>query len=124
MNTQQTKRRSSIARRREAALQKRFQDEKPTLDELLASGDYDGPVEAAEAWPVDRILSQFKRIREQAGLTQRDLAKRIGMDTTALSRLESGRQPNVTMQTLERVARGLGYDLQVQVRPTKPPKAA
>jgi len=124
MSTRQTTKRSSIAHRRELALRKRFQEEKPTLDELLASGDYDGPVEAADAWPVDHVLSHFKRLREQAGLTQRELAKSIGMDTTALSRLESGRQPNVTVQTLERVARGLGYDLTVQVRPAKAPKAA
>lgn len=124
MSTRHTTKQSGIARRHEVALRKRFQDEKPTLDELLASGDYDGPVDAADAWPVDRVLSQFKRLREQAGLTQQSLAKRIGMDTTALSRLESGRQPNVTMQTLERVARGLGYNLTVLVRPTKAPKAA
>lgn len=124
MNTRQATKRSGIARRHEAALRKRFQEEKPTLDELLASGDYDGPVEAADAWPVDRVLSQFKRLREQAGLTQQELAKKIGMDTTALSRLESGRQANVTMQTLERIARGLGYDLHVQVRRSKSTKAA
>jgi DNA-binding Xre family transcriptional regulator len=124
MSTRQTTKRSTGDRRREMALRKRFQEEKPTLDELLASGDYDGPVEAADAWPVDRVLSHFKRLREQAGLTQQELAKKIGMDTTALSRLESGRQANVTMQTLERIARGLGYDLQVQVRPSRAPKAA
>ncbi len=124
MRTKATSKPSSVDRRRELALRKRFQAQKPTLDELLSSGGYDGPIEAADAWSVDHILSQFKRLREQAGLTQRELAKKIGMDATALNRLESGRQVNVTVQTLERMAHGLGYDIRVQVRPIKRPKAA
>lgn len=115
---------ASHERKRLVALRDQFQRTKPTLQELLASGDYEGPVAAEDAWPIDQLLSQFKRLREASGLTQKQLAAKIGMDVTAMSRLESGRQANVTMQTLERVARGLGCDLRVQLRPTRHTRAA
>lgn len=126
MKTKSQPRRSGVGheRKRLGALRDQFQRTTPTLQELLASGDYEGPIAAEDAWPIDQLLSQLKRLRAASGLTQKQLAAKIGMDVTAMSRLESGRQANVTMQTLERVARGLGYALRVQMRPLPSPQAA
>lgn len=111
-------------RQRIKALRAQFQSQKPSLNDLISTGEYEGPVSAEEAWGVDHILSQLFRRRKAAGVTQRQLAQRIGMDVTALSRLESGRQTNVTLATLERLAKGLGYTLSVQMRPDPATRAA
>jgi DNA-binding Xre family transcriptional regulator len=106
------------------AMRDRFQKARPTLEQLLETGEYEGPIRAEDAWPVDQLLSKLRHLRLQAGITQRQLAHRIGLDPTALSRLESGRQPNVTVDTLQKLAKGLGYTLLVQVEPLRKPRAA
>ena len=53
---------------------------------------------------------QVRQLRVAAGLTQRELALRIGSTQPAVARLEAGlRTPTLT--TLERVAQALGQDL-------------
>ena len=48
-------------------------------------------------------------LRTTAGVTQEELAVRLGIATRNLQRLESGTQ-NLTLQTIERVAHALGVD--------------
>jgi transcriptional regulator with XRE-family HTH domain len=59
-------------------------------------------------------LAQFEAIarlvikhRAELGITQQELARRIGTSHSAISRLESG-QHKATVETLQRVAEGLG----------------
>jgi transcriptional regulator with XRE-family HTH domain len=55
---------------------------------------------------VEKVASAVKRLREQRGLTQEELAARAGVTRSYLARLETGRhEPTLTM--LERLAKAL-----------------
>ncbi|MCE0732471.1 helix-turn-helix transcriptional regulator [Halomonas sp. G15] len=52
----------------------------------------------------------LKQLREQSGLTQAQLAERIGCDQSVISRIESG-QRAVTLQRLKHIAHALDIPL-------------
>ncbi len=58
-----------------------------------------------------RFIGGLREQREQAGLSLADVAERSGIDKAALSRLETGWQPNPTLNTLVRYARAIGKRL-------------
>ncbi|MGH8571099.1 MAG: helix-turn-helix domain-containing protein [Gammaproteobacteria bacterium] len=58
----------------------------------------------------------LKRIRTEAGLTQAELARRLGTTQTAVSRLERW-DANPRIATLERAIRATGNHLQLQAVP-------
>ncbi len=58
--------------------------------------------------------SLLRQCREQAGITQRELADRLGCQQPAIARLEAGGvSPN--MRTVERIAEALGFELHWQM---------
>lgn len=57
--------------------------------------------------------------RERSGLTQKDLASRLGISYQAYQRMERPGRSNVTVQTLERIAEALGGQLIVDLRPRR-----
>ena len=83
----------------------------PTQEELQASGDYEGPIMGGAYFAVKVLIHELKQARAAAGLTVAALSKRTGMDQATLSRLENGRQPNPTVDTLWRYARAVGRRL-------------
>lgn len=57
--------------------------------------------------PLD--VEKMRKLREKLGLTQDDAAKRAGLKgRQAWNNIESGRRPNLQLQTLERIAKALG----------------
>ncbi len=55
-------------------------------------------------------------LRSESGLTQRELAERIGLKQPQLARIEAGRQlPK--LETLARLAAGAGYALEINFVP-------
>jgi transcriptional regulator with XRE-family HTH domain len=60
-----------------------------------------------------RATGQYLRqLREQAGLSQRDLAERLGCQQPAIARLEAGGvRPGLA--TLQRVVEALGFTLEL-----------
>jgi transcriptional regulator with XRE-family HTH domain len=58
----------------------------------------------------------LKDRREQLGLTQQQLAARLGIHQPAIASLEAGRYPP-NIDSLRRVADALDCDLDVQLRP-------
>lgn len=59
------------------------------------------------------ILKAIIRGRARQKLTQRELARKIGVAQSALARFESGRV-NPTLSFLKKITRGLGLKLTVQ----------
>ena len=63
-------------------------------------------------------ISQFRelvfRLRTEAGLTQAELAKRMGTTQSAIARIEGGGS-RPTLETLERLARAVGKEFVVGV---------
>ena len=60
------------------------------------------------------LAIQVARLREQKGLTQRALAKRLHTSQQTISRLESPRNGSLSLKTLIKLAHALGKDLKVQ----------
>ncbi len=57
----------------------------------------------------------LRQAREDAGLTQEQLADKIHTKKTAISRLEN-HADDIKLSTLQKVAHALGKDLQVSLR--------
>jgi ribosome-binding protein aMBF1 (putative translation factor) len=72
--------------------------------------------ERARLAPSEAIARQVIMRRGELGLTQRELADRIGTSHSAISRLESG-QHRASITTLERVGEALGLRLVVSFEP-------
>ena len=97
------------------AIRERFQKEKPSLEELVASGEYTPPIKQAEYWELMKTAAALKQAREEAGISLRQMAQRMSMDIAALSRLENGVNSNPTIETLFRYANSLGKNVLVQL---------
>jgi len=72
-----------------------------------------------EAWEDFRLeyelASLLIRLRNEAGLTQAELARRVGTTQSAIARMESGKViPR--LENLARIARACGKTLEIRVR--------
>jgi DNA-binding phage protein len=54
------------------------------------------------------FLTTARKAREVRGLTVTEVASRMGVDHAAVSRLESGKQPNPTVNTVMRYVEAIG----------------
>ncbi len=111
-------------RARHKAIREKFQAERPTLEQLTASGEYGEPVLLGAYWELARIMESLRRERERQGLSLGDAAKRSGIDKAALSRLESGQSINPTWNTLSRYAAALGKEVALTLRDVPAPEVA
>ena len=96
-------------------VRKRFQQERPGLDALLAEGDAAEVVSQGEYLDLRRMLAALQKCRERRGLSLTDAANRSGMDRSAISRLENGVYLNPTVDTLYRYARAVGAEIGFKV---------
>jgi ribosome-binding protein aMBF1 (putative translation factor) len=99
----------------ERALRQRFQTEKPTLEDLVASGDVNQVFTMGDYWELRKTFAALKAVREQQGLSITDLAERTGMDRAMISRLENGQIDNPTIATMTRYAKALGKKVVVSL---------
>ena len=60
------------------------------------------------------IASQLRQVRKEQGMTKERLAEKVGTRKSNISRLESGRY-NPSLDFLEKVAGGLGREIEVKV---------
>ena len=61
------------------------------------------------------VGERVREAREAAGLSQRELARRMGTSQAAVDRLEAG-GVGATLTTLQRVATALGFEVNVELR--------
>lgn len=66
------------------------------------------------------VAIRLIRYRTGLSLTQKQLAQRLGMNQSAISRLEDG-EHNPTLATLSRISTALGIEFVVDIRPTGSP---
>lgn len=71
------------------------------------------------------FLDEFLKARATAGVTQAEVAERIGTTQSAIARLESGKgKHSPSLSTLQKYAHALGCRLELRlVNETKTPKA-
>jgi DNA-binding Xre family transcriptional regulator len=100
-------------------LRHRFQSDRPSLDALLATGDYTEPIPQSELFMMLELAAELKKARCKQRLSLTDVAKRSGIDKAALSRIENGQNTNPTVGTLETIARSIGAELHFRLVPAK-----
>lgn len=72
------------------------------------------------------LLDELLKARRQAGLTQAEVAARMGTKTPAVARLEAGggaQQHSPSVATLRKYAQAVGCRLEIRLRPQKRRKA-
>ena len=72
--------------------------------------------EAGEAWDVALKLAS---LRKASGLSQKELAKRVGTSQQQISRLESPAYEGHSLSMLRQVAEVLGATLYVEIQPNR-----
>ncbi len=81
-----------------------------------------------KAWhdidPEFELLESFIKVRGKAGVTQEELAKKIGTKQPALSRLERGGFGKATVETLKKIADALDAELIIKLQAKKRKAAA
>jgi hypothetical protein len=97
------------------AVRERFQREKPSLEELVASGEFEGPYRHGDVMAFLSAIAALKRRRDQLGLSLAEVSGRSGLDKGMLSRLENGKILNPTMATLWRYAEAVGMQVALAV---------
>lgn len=65
--------------------------------------------------PEYEIIKQIIKARGDLNLTQKELAERIGIKQSNISRLESGHY-NPSLDFLKKIAKGLGKELHIEFR--------
>ena len=90
----------------------RIQTERPTITDLVASGNYDGPLPLGVYQDYVLAMLELKRAREEQGLSLADVAERSGIDKGSISKLESG-LTNPTFQTIARYAASIGMRIRI-----------
>lgn len=64
-----------------------------------------------------QVALTIRRARETAGLTQGELARRVGTTQSVISRLEDADYEGHTFRILERIATALGQQVVIDLRP-------
>ena len=91
------------------------------LEEQLKNSDFaERFKKAGEAWDV---ALQLAALRKESGLSQKQLAKRVGTSQQQISRLESPAYEGHSLSMLRRVAGVLGATLHVEIQPRRHRKA-
>ena len=65
------------------------------------------------------VAQDLVALRESRGLSQVQLADRLGITQSAIAQLESAQPKNVELRTLVRVATALGAHVDVSIRPRR-----
>jgi len=87
------------------------------LEDQLKDPDFARRFEkAGEAWDVAIKLAS---LRKASGLSQKELAKRVGTSQQQISRLESPSYEGHSLSMLRRVAEVLGATVHVEIQPPK-----
>jgi transcriptional regulator with XRE-family HTH domain len=66
-----------------------------------------------------RIEEQLADLRRRRGMTQAQLAEKMGVKQPLVARLEVGGSKNLTLKTIMKAAVVLGADVEFRIRPRK-----
>ena len=109
--------RTPEARARQAATREEYAD-RPGLDELVRQGKAD-PERVTTMGALGALLkatAAVRRARQAKGLSLTEVSRRSGLPLATLSRLEAGKNPRPTFETIARYAAGVGLDVDISVR--------
>ncbi len=93
-----------------------FRD-RPSTQTLIERGEID-PDRIMTLTAEESLLKgliESREARQPRGLSLSELSRRSGIDLASLSRLEGGKNPNPTFETLSRYAQALGLRLELSL---------
>ena len=96
-------------------------DYKDFLNEQLQDKEFRKEYDALDA--EFSIVQAMLDARNEAGLTQKELADRTGIAQADISKLENG-NANPSLRTLQRLADGMGMKLKLEFVPANRPGAS
>ncbi len=76
-------------------------------------GDQEMKVLIEEELKALRVGTEIARLRQRRGMSQTQLAAKVGMSAPNISRIENNPAQNVTLGTLVKIARALGREVDV-----------
>lgn len=86
--------------------------------QILHRRYYEGRPKRIESLEEERTQAALARelyeLRQEAGLTQEQLAEKMGTDKSVISRLESADYEGHSLPTLRKISEALGYELEVR----------
>ncbi len=69
-----------------------------------------------EALAELQVQQDLISLREQRGLSQRQLARMLGVRQPVIAKIESGKAKNLELRTLVRTATALGGEVKIEIR--------
>jgi DNA-binding XRE family transcriptional regulator len=78
----------------------------------------------AESADEYEFVRELLDARAKAGLTQEQVAERMGTTKSAISRLEGAGKPSPSVSTLRRYARAVGCEVEIRLVPAHRPASA
>ena len=95
---------------------------KPTNWDLYYQKQVDDPemrTLVEEELKALRIGAELARLRREARMSQTQLAARTGMSAPNISRIEASPGQNMTLETLVKIARALGREVEIGFPPRR-----
>lgn len=87
---------------------------KNSMDYIYTSDEQKIIIEVEQKSTRRSVIEQYVRCRKIQGMTQEELAKRVGVPRSNITRFESGGY-NPSLELLVRIAAALGMALQIQL---------
>jgi DNA-binding phage protein len=108
--------RTAEERAEEQQVRDLFRDH-PSIATLIERGeiDHERIMTAAAEESLLQGLIELRQARQARGLSLSEVSRRSGIDLASLSRLEAGKNPNPTFETLSRYAEALGLRLELSL---------
>lgn len=86
------------------------------LDRFIGKPGTEGRTEFENELKAEILASQFKELRKKKHLTQYQLAERLGMEKSQISKIENGKF-NLTLSTINKMAAALGAKVNFDLQP-------
>ncbi len=66
-----------------------------------------------------KVISQIIELREMLGITQAELARRIGATQPFIAKIENDEASNLSLETLVKIVDALSGEIEIHIRPSK-----
>lgn len=66
-----------------------------------------------------KVIVQIIELREKLGITQAQLAKRVGVSQPFIARIESDDASNLSLETLVKIVEALEGEISIRIRPLR-----
>jgi len=99
------------------AIREQAEVDRPGPDELIDRGDAEEFVSQGAFMELLAWVDAIRRERERKGLSLTDVAERSGLTRAMVSKLENGRNPNPTLDTLARYSLAMDMELKLSAAP-------